>query len=493
VRSLRRPSRQVVAASFLLVTLIAWHVDAVAGQLSLTWLDNSTNELGFSVERSTGTTGIFGEVSTTGPNVTAYTDLIVADATTYCYRVRAFNATAYSDYSNVACATVAQTFGLAVVKIGAGSGTVTSVPAGISCGTSCSGSYASGTAVTLTASPATGSTFTGWGGGCAGTGACIVSMTQNRSVTAAFAPITVSALIPDRTSPQPVGTAITWTATATGGSGSYQYQFWRRRTDSGGYVVVQPYGPSASYTWTPGASDVGDHQIAVWVRNAGSSAVVEAGGIAAVFTITAGSAPPQVTALTPNQTSPQRVGTPITWTATVTGGSGSYQYQFFRRRTDSGGYVIVQAYSASATYTWTSGPTDVGDHQIAVWVRNAGSSAVVEAGGIAAVFTITAGSAPPQVNALTPNPTSPQRVGTPITWTATATGGSGSYQYQFFRRRTASGGYVIVQAYSASATYTWTPGPTDVGDHQIAVWVRNAGSTAAVEAGGIAAVFTVTP
>ncbi len=272
-----------------------------------------------------------------------------------------------------------------------GTGTVTSNPPGINCSTgTCVANFASGTSVTLTPS---GGTLTAWGGACSGTGSCIVSMTQNQSVTAAFGPpITVTAVTPNLTSPQPVGTAITWTATVTGGSGSYQYQFWRRRTDSGGYVVVQPYSASASYTWTPGASDVGDHQIAVWVRNAGSSAVVEAGGIAAVFTITAGSAPPQVTALTPNQTSPQRVGTPITWTATVTGGSGSYQYQFFRRRTDSGGYVIVQAYSASATYTWTSGPTDVGDHQIAVWVRNAGSSAVVEAGGIAAAFTITAGS-----------------------------------------------------------------------------------------------------
>jgi hypothetical protein len=91
------------------VTLIAWYVEASAGQLTLTWADSSTNELGCSIERSTGTTGTFGEIGTTGPSVIAYTDLTVADGTTYCYRVRAFNATAYSDYSNVACATVAQT------------------------------------------------------------------------------------------------------------------------------------------------------------------------------------------------------------------------------------------------------------------------------------------------------------------------------------------------------------------------------------------------
>jgi len=188
--SLGRASRQVVTVSFLLVTLIAWYVEASAGQLTLTWIDSSTSELGSSIERSTGTAGAFGEIGTTGPGVTSYTDLTVADGTTYCYRVRGFNATAYSGYSNVACATVAQIFGLAVVQIGigAGRGTVTSVPAGISCGTSCSGSYATGTAVTLTATPATGSTFTSWrGGGCSGTSTCTVTVSGTTTVTATFA------------------------------------------------------------------------------------------------------------------------------------------------------------------------------------------------------------------------------------------------------------------------------------------------------------------
>jgi alpha-tubulin suppressor-like RCC1 family protein len=72
-----------------------------------------------------------------------------------------------------------------------GSGTVSSSPGGIDkCAASCSASYESGTPVTLTASPATGSVFTGWSGsGCAGTGACPVIMSEARSVTATFASI----------------------------------------------------------------------------------------------------------------------------------------------------------------------------------------------------------------------------------------------------------------------------------------------------------------
>jgi hypothetical protein len=70
----------------------------------------------------------------------------------------------------------------------AGTGTVTSTPAGISCGTDCSEVYNSGTSVTLTAVPAQGSNFIGWSGGvCSGASTCTLTVTANTSVTAAFA------------------------------------------------------------------------------------------------------------------------------------------------------------------------------------------------------------------------------------------------------------------------------------------------------------------
>jgi hypothetical protein len=79
---------------------------------------------------------------------------------------------------------------LTVNKTGSGSGTVTSSPAGISCGVDCTETYDNSTSATLTAAPAAGSSFTGWSGeGCSGTGTCTVAMTQARSVTATFAQI----------------------------------------------------------------------------------------------------------------------------------------------------------------------------------------------------------------------------------------------------------------------------------------------------------------
>jgi len=76
---------------------------------------------------------------------------------------------------------------LTVTKGGAGTGTVTSSPAGINCGGTCSHAFNEGTAVTLTASAAAGSTFAGWsGGGCSGTGACHVTVNAATTVTATF-------------------------------------------------------------------------------------------------------------------------------------------------------------------------------------------------------------------------------------------------------------------------------------------------------------------
>jgi hypothetical protein len=88
--------------------------------------------------------------------------------------------------SLAATATFAPLKLLTVVKAGTGSGTVTSSPAGISCGSTCTHKFAAGTVVTLSASAAPGSTFAGWSGACSGTGDCVVTVSAAKSVSAQF-------------------------------------------------------------------------------------------------------------------------------------------------------------------------------------------------------------------------------------------------------------------------------------------------------------------
>jgi hypothetical protein len=102
---------------------------------------------------------------------------------------------------------------LTVTKAGAGAGTVTSNPAALSCGSTCTASFPDGETVTLTTTAAAGSSFGGWSGACTGTGSCQVAMSAARSVTATFAPAAAAdggvpdGGVPDGGAPDGGGTA----------------------------------------------------------------------------------------------------------------------------------------------------------------------------------------------------------------------------------------------------------------------------------------------
>ena len=141
----------------------------------------------------------FGQVPTTtlydcrsfayGNNETC--DVLFSIVGTYHIMLRGYEAfsglTLIASYQTSAM----QNYALSVSRQGTGSGTVTSAPAGINCGSTCTASYAAGTQVTLTAQAASGSSFTGWSGACAGAvSSCNVSMESARSVTASFSTAT---------------------------------------------------------------------------------------------------------------------------------------------------------------------------------------------------------------------------------------------------------------------------------------------------------------
>jgi len=75
---------------------------------------------------------------------------------------------------------------LTIQNAGTGGGTVTSTPSGITCGSICSATFASGTSVTLKAKPDDNSLFTGWSGACTGTGTCTILLANQTTVTATF-------------------------------------------------------------------------------------------------------------------------------------------------------------------------------------------------------------------------------------------------------------------------------------------------------------------
>ncbi|MEO7300186.1 MAG: SpoIID/LytB domain-containing protein [Verrucomicrobiota bacterium] len=74
-------------------------------QINLSWTDNSSVEGGYKIERGITASGPWMEIAIAGTNATTFSNTNLAIATTYYYRVRAFNIAANSTYSSVANAT----------------------------------------------------------------------------------------------------------------------------------------------------------------------------------------------------------------------------------------------------------------------------------------------------------------------------------------------------------------------------------------------------
>ncbi len=106
------PIQQSSAASPQATVNAPSNLRIVASQtrLDLAWQDNSSNETGFEVRRSTdGASGSFPVIATTGANTIAYADTGLAAEKQYCYKVRAVSVTrkttSYSVFTDIACAT----------------------------------------------------------------------------------------------------------------------------------------------------------------------------------------------------------------------------------------------------------------------------------------------------------------------------------------------------------------------------------------------------
>jgi hypothetical protein len=277
-------------------------------------------------------------------------------------------------------------------------------------------------------------------------------------------PLKITAFNVDSIFPAATGKPITWTVRVRGGtSGPLQYQFWLY-SERGGWTVGQAWGPNKTFTWTPSWSDTGKHAVQVWARSNGSKAPYEDWAGSGIFEVRR--APLH---LTTTKFFPVAPGTAVDWLAeTADSAAATLEYQFWLFTAATGNWSVAKPYSSTNTFDWT--PMLTGTYAIQAWARQRGSANPYDVWRGTDFLKVARG--PVRVQAFTSDVALPAAPGTTIKWTAAASGGSGPLEYQFWRHD--AGGWMMVQDYGPSNTYTWANVPA--GKYAIQVWVRSTGS-----------------
>jgi len=187
-------------------------------------------------------------------------------------------------------------------------------------------------------------------------------------------PPKLTALIPDKKSPQSAGTKVVWTATATDANKEpVLYRFWLKGpSTAGAWKVVQDWSAKNQWTWTSSGYDSGDYKVFVYVRDGKHSPeTAYDGALGSTYQLTP-NVPPQLTALVSDKKSPQSAGTKIVWTATATDANKEpVLYRFWLKGpSTAGAWKIVQDWSTKNQWTWISAPINAGSYKVFVYARD---------------------------------------------------------------------------------------------------------------------------
>ena len=182
--------------------------------------------------------------------------------------------------------------------------------------------------------------------------------------------------------------------------------------------------------------------------------------------------PPKIISLISDISSPQEMGTNVTWTAEAKDQENDQiLYRFFQNDDP------VTKWLKNSKWVWTPNEIDVGENKIEVRVRD-GDHAGPDRydSNNATEFTIITlkpipqeqTNQPPVINSFVSDKTGPQSVGTVMTWTVEAEDPENDQVlYRTLLNSKPQG------VWTAHNTWTWDVTDAEVGDNQIEIWIRD--------------------
>ena len=247
----------------------------------------------------------------------------------------------------------------------------------------------------------------------------------------------------DKSSPQLVKTDITLSVVTTG-TGNFEYKFLVKDISTNTWTVLRDYNSAKSVIWNE--LTAGIKNLYVDIKDLATNAVTRKSIEGYEITSTGGGT--TTYSFTTDKVSPQSEGSSIKLTATVTNGSGTYQYKFLSREDTTGEWTILQDYSTTNTYTWNA--NTAGSYNLYVDIKSVSSGEVNRQQITGYVIQ------PSSIQATTSiSPESTVSAGNKVTLKVTVST-EGTYQYKFLVRDMDTDTWASIQDFSPSNTKEWT-------------------------------------
>ncbi|MCX6680514.1 MAG: DUF1616 domain-containing protein [Methanothrix sp.] len=273
-------------------------------------------------------------------------------------------------------------------------------------------------------------------------------------------PPVLKALLPDRASPQQQGAAIFWKAEATDEEGDkILYRFFLDGQE------VRKWSKTNSWSWLSQGLPAGDYQITVLAIDGKHASLDSFDSIInASFTLSRPNQAPVLQELKSDKASPQSKGVMITWTASANDPDNDKIYYKFMKNDED-----VTKWSTSNTWVWDTSLEKPGDYRIAVLAKD-GLHASKDAfdSTFDGTFVLMLPNNIPEVTALKADRSSPQAIGSVITWTAIAVDPDGDeISYKFLANDKE------VREWSSSNSWVWDTSSVKPGEYRIMVQARD--------------------
>ena len=236
-----------------------------------------------------------------------------------------------------------------------------------------------------------------------------------------------------------LGSSVTLKGAAVGGKTPYQYAYYYKKASASAYTRIKDYSTTASVTYQPTAA--GTYTLLIKVKDSAGTIISK------TFPLTVTSSVATLNNTSAVSAASITLGNTVTLKGSATGGTGTYQYTYWYKKSTASAYSKLKDYSTTSSYTFK--PIAAGTYDILIKVKDSSGTIVKKTFSLKVTDSGLTNTSKLSATTIT--------LGDTIRVTASATGGSTPYTYGVYYKKTSKDTWTTVQSYNTNRAIVIKP------------------------------------